>query len=407
MRCRRLLLLCLWLAASSAWADGRICASRDVLLFGNQVTGTAVTQTAVVSNCGDAPFLFTEVSVHPATAPAYHVASTCASGQSLSPGQACRVDVTFAPTSAGQLSGAVWLLNTTSTGTQLVTFYGRGIDATSGTASLKLSPSPLVFDAQVVGTTSATRTLSIQNLGPGPLTLRALVINGPAAWDYGIEGTCGIGESLAAGGACELYVYFTPATTGVRAAQLNVDAPELANLAVMSISGTGITAAPPPAPPAPVDVVEYFHAPLNHYFLTADPVEAAALDAGLLGPDWKRTGQSFRGYAGGTSGGGAVDACRFFGTPGLGPSSHFYTGNAAECAAVRTIALWLDEGIAFRALAPVAGGCPASTQPVIRFFWPGTEVSQSRHRYARDPAVVAAMRAAAWIEEGPVFCSPP
>jgi hypothetical protein len=34
-------------------------------------------------------------------------------------------------------------------------------------------------------------------------------------------------------------------------------------------------------------------------------------------------------------------------------------------------------------------------------------VSQSRHRYARDAAAIAAMRAAAWIEEGPVFCSAP
>jgi hypothetical protein len=395
--------VCLCLVASSAWADGRICASRDVLLFGDQAVGTAVTQAAVVSNCGDAPFAFTEVSLHPATAPAYHVASTCATGQSLAPGQSCRIDVTFAPTAPAQVSGAVWLYNTTSTASQLVTFYGRGIDATSGTASLKLVPSPLVFAPQSVGTPSPPRTLTLQNLGPGPLTLRALVLNGPAAWEYGIEGTCGIGEALPAGRACELYFTFTPAATGVRPAQLNIDAPELASLAVMSISGTGVAA---PPPPTPVDVVEYYHAPLNHYFLTADPVEAAALDDGRLGTDWQRTGRGFKAYAAGTAGADAVDVCRFFGTPGVGPSSHFFTGDAAECAAVRGNPHWLDEGIAFRAILPAGGTCPASTDAVLRFFWPGAEVSQSRHRYARDPATIAALRGAAWIEEGPVFCSP-
>ena len=397
-------LLCLCVAASSAWADGRLCTSRDTLLFGNQPVGTAVAQTSVVSNCGDAPFSFTEVSLHPATAPAFHVASTCASGQSLSPGQACNLEVTFVPTSAGQVSGAVWLFNTTSAASQLVTFYGRGTEATSGTTAVRLTPSPLVFDPQVVGTTSASRTLAVQNLGPGPLTLRALVINGPAAWEFGVEGTCSLGVAMRAGEACELYFTFTPASTGVRPAQLNVDAPELASLAVMSISGTGVTTAP--APPA-VGVVEYYHAPLDHWFLTANPAEIAALDRGALGPDWKRTGLGFHAYAAGTTGGKAVDVCRFFGTPGIGPDSHFFTGNAAECAIVRTNPHWLDEGTAFRAVLPLAGACPAPTTPVLRFFRPGAEVSQSRHRYAADPATIAALRGAAWIDEGPVFCGLP
>jgi len=34
------------------------------------------------------------------------------------------------------------------------------------------------------------------------------------------------------------------------------------------------------------------------------------------------------------------------------------------------------------------------------------DVSQSRHRYVRDAAGLARMRAVASIEEGPVFCSP-
>jgi hypothetical protein len=45
--------------------------------------------------------------------------------------------------------------------------------------------------------------------------------------------------------------------------------------------------------------------------------------------------------------------------------------------------------------------------PVVRFFWPRTEVALLRHRYVVDPAEAARMRAAAWIEEGAVFCAPP
>ena len=39
--------------------------------------------------------------------------------------------------------------------------------------------------------------------------------------------------------------------------------------------------------------------------------------------------------------------CRFFGTPGKGLNSHFYTADAAECAKVKTLPAWTFEAIAF------------------------------------------------------------
>jgi len=182
-----------------------------------------------------------------------------------------------------------------------------------------------------------------------------------------------------------------------------VDAPELASLAIVQMSGLGV-ASLPPAPT--VDVIEFYNAPLHHYFLTAVPEEAQAIDHGVVGPDWQRTGYGFRSYPADASVAGALEVCRFFGTPGIGSSAHFYTADPSECAGVEANPRWWYEGIAFRALLPVAGACPAATTPVVRFFWPGSEVSQSRHRYVRDVAEIARMRAAAWIEEGPVFCSP-
>jgi serine protease len=191
---------------------------------------------------------------------------------------------------------------------------------------------------------------------------------------------------------------------GTRQAQLNLDSPQLASLRTAAIRGSGVVGG---AALTAVDVVEFYNAPLNHYFITANPDEAAAIDRGAVGPSWARTGYAFRAYAAGTSGGGAVDVCRFFGTPHVGPSSHFFTGNAAECDAVRDNPSWIDEGIAFRALLPTAGACPAGTSTVVRFFWPGGVTVNSRHRYATDPTVIATMRAAGWIDEGPVFCGAP
>ena len=91
--------------------------------------------------------------------------------------------------------------------------------------------------------------------------------------------------------------------------------------------------------------VEFYNPTLNHYFITAYPEEAAALDAGTNVKGWTRTGGQFTVFTDPAPGLQAV--CRFFGTPGKGPNSHFYTADAAECAKVKTLPAWTFEAIAF------------------------------------------------------------
>jgi hypothetical protein len=402
-RIARLLLGIVGLAvASSAGAQGRFCATDDTFLFGNRPVGSSASATATISNCGDQAWSFTDVSIDPATGAAYHVSRTCATGLTLAPGGSCTVTVTFAPTVSGQTSGAVWLRNTTNTPDQLLTFYGRGVDTQGGTASLSFAPSVLSFAAQVVGTQSGGLTVQLVNHGPAPLTPSALVLNGPAAYDYSAIGDCNVGTPIAVGNSCSLTFFFQPAALGNRAANLVVDSPQLVNLAILPINGVGITIAP-----ADADVVEFFYPPLNTYFLTASPAEAAFIDAGGVGTAWVRTGFHFRAWTADNAASGALPVCRFTGTPDIGPSSHFFTVDDYECTVVKTNPYWLYEGVAFRALPPSGGVCAAGMTAVVRFFWSGTEVALLRHRYVVDPAEAARMRAAGWLEEGIVFCAPP
>ncbi len=161
---------------------------------------------------------------------------------------------------------------------------------------------------------------------------------------------------------------------------------------------------PAPAQPA-VDIVEFHHAGLDHYFLTASAEEADFIDRGGLGPQWTRTGRRLRGWPAGAQPANAVDACRFFGTPGLGPDSHFYTVNGAECAAVRQDRYWEFEGVAFRVLPLAGSGCAPGSEVVQRLYKPAADVTGMRHRYVIDDADVEAMLGAGWTLEGPVFCS--
>jgi len=63
--------------------------------------------------------------------------------------------------------------------------------------------------------------------------------------------------------------------------------------------------------------VEYYWAKKDHYFYAVDPAEIAALDA-LGGKPWARTGESFKVFVSGSSGGQGTAVCRYYGLPGAG-----------------------------------------------------------------------------------------
>ena len=60
--------------------------------------------------------------------------------------------------------------------------------------------------------------------------------------------------------------------------------PVLRHLAIFAMVVTSAWSAPSAA-----DVVEYYHSTLDHYFITADAAEQAAVDSGAAGA-WRRTG---------------------------------------------------------------------------------------------------------------------
>jgi hypothetical protein len=394
------------LVSGQALADARMCTSADTLLFGNRDVGTSTVQHASVTNCGDAPFSFTGVFPHSANGPAWLVATTCATGQTLAAGASCSVDVTFAPTMTGQTSGGLWLHNTTVTPDQLLTFYGRGVTSAAGTSVLDFSPAQAQFGDTPVGQQAGPLQLLVRNVGAASVVPSALVINGPDAYEFstlssGDASDCEVGSAIAPGSSCRMNFFFRPQASGARRAQLVIDAPQLAGLVTVALGGNGATPVPT------VDVVEFHDAQDGQYFLTADAAEIAFIDGGGLGAAWSRTGMRFAAWPRDEMRApGALPVCRFFGVPGVGPNSHFYTADAAECALVTANPHWIAEGVAFRALLPTGGACPTGDTTIQRLWIAGADPTASRHRYVADASLIAPMLAADWVLEGPVFCAP-
>src|SRR6185295_19939799 len=100
-------------------------------------------------------------------------------------------------------------------------------------------------------------------------------------------------------------------------------------------------------------------------------------------------------------------ACRFVGTPGVGPQAHFYTIDPAECDAVRDDPRWRYEGQDFQASGLGAPGrCADAQRPVYRAYNDGFATNTSNHRYITSPRLYDSMLKSCWIGEGPVFCVP-
>ena len=142
---------------------------------------------------------------------------------------------------------------------------------------------------------------------------------------------------------------------------------------------------------------EFFHADFGHYFVTAFPDEAAAIDAGVV-KGWQRTGNRFSVYAAAGANGSPV--CRFFSTSFAPKSSHFYTPFATECVTVKQNRNWQFEAVAFyMQLADANGNCAAGTVPLYRLYNNGAGGAPN-HRYTTSAALSNQMITAGWVSEG-------
>ena len=160
------------------------------------------------------------------------------------------------------------------------------------------------------------------------------------------------------------------------------------------------------AVPKVMYAVEYYHAQLDHYFVTADPAEVDYLDTGHF-PGWQRTGMGFNVFDPADTTGMGVPVCRFYGSPAYGLDTHFYSGSATECADTQRNwpAQWMLESTnVFRIAMPnmMSGACPMGTTPLFRTWNRRTD---SNHRYTMDQAVQRGMMGHGGMAEG--YGNPP
>ena len=455
------------------------------IAFDAQPTGMPSGRRGVaLRNLGGVDLGVTIVGVSGPDAASFSVGGSCGPASTLQsatidrPGGACDIDVVFMPAAARAHQATLTVAyagSTTFPSKQAIALTGSG--STPAVAAISLDASAIEFGEILAQASAPSRTITVANPGSAPLSLTAIETGGVNGAEFGLSGTClnGIFNApvrVAPGRSCTIVVGFSPQGAGSRNATLSIRHDASAGVSRVAMHGVGIAAGCPlPQPPAdfltlacpagqtgsltqsrsyscsgttwtagafttvandcrsagrgaPLSLVEYRNGPLDHYFVTADPAERAAIESGLAGPGWERTvtlghvwDPGVAGIAGmagiaGTAGAGDRTAiCRFYGNPQvgadghrLGPNSHFYSADPDECEAVRRDRGWVFEGVVFEAMKAVAGACAPALVAVRRNYNQRFRENDSNHRYSVDPVVGAQMTARGWADEGVVFC---
>ena len=141
----------------------------------------------------------------------------------VAPSGTCTITVRFNPTTVGDKSATVSIAHNAAGSPSVVTLTGAGSIPTGPIIAL---PADTAFGTRQVGTTS-TKSITVSNLGPGPLTVTSVTVDGPFAVNpFTVNlGTCA-GAQVAAGRSCRLSATFTPITTA--------GGPFIGNLTVVS-----------------------------------------------------------------------------------------------------------------------------------------------------------------------------
>ncbi len=186
------------------------------------VGGPSTPLPVTITNFGGSPLNITTLSV----SSGFSETDNC-TGATIPGGSSCTASIAFAPTTQGTVNGTFTVNdNSFNLGaTQVIAITGTG---TAPAATV--SPSSLGFSSQIVGTTSAAKTVTLTNSGTGPLTMSNISTAAP----FSQTNNC---TTLAAGAFCTINVSFSPSAVGTATGTLTIN--DNAGTQTVSLSGRG------------------------------------------------------------------------------------------------------------------------------------------------------------------------
>ena len=136
----------------------------------------------------------------------------------IAPNATVTVDVTFLPATTGAKSAALTITDNATGSPQTVALTGTGV-----APAISLTPSSVTFADQLQGTTSASKTVTVQNTGTSDLVISSIVLGGSNSADYAMTAPA-TPLTIAPNASSTITLTFTPSATGSRSGDHHADA---------------------------------------------------------------------------------------------------------------------------------------------------------------------------------------
>src|ERR1700678_3278375 len=217
-------------------SSANVTANPTSLSFGNQAQGTTTaSQPVVIVNVGASLVTISSVVASANFGETDSCPATLVAGNTE--GSSCVLNVTFTPTVTGTLTGNVTVTYTNAGSqtpqTTTITLTGTGTAGAGGTISI--APTTLTFGSQAVGTTSATQTVTVSNIGGTAVTFTSIATSGDFA-----GATLAQCPSLAVEATpCAFQIAFKPTATGTRTGAITFSDNATGSPQTVTLTGTG------------------------------------------------------------------------------------------------------------------------------------------------------------------------
>ncbi len=230
------------LSGTGVAAAPAVSLSPTSLAFGQQPVGTSsASQNVTLTNTGTAALTISSIGLTGTNSGDYAQTNTCPiSPATLGVGANCTISVNFSPTAAGSRTASVSISDNAPGAPHTV-----GLTGTGTRPAVTLTPTSLGFGTQLVGTSSAAQSSTLQNTGNAPLVISSIGLTGANAGDFAQLSDCPLSPStLAVGASCTISVTFSPTAAGSRTASVTISDNAPGAPHAVALSGTGVAAAP-------------------------------------------------------------------------------------------------------------------------------------------------------------------
>jgi len=202
-----------------------------MLPFGFQMLGApSGAMDVTLFNTGNAVLDISSIAITGANSGDFSFTTTC--GTSLAAGTDCTISVIFTPTVIGARSADLVInSNDLLAPTIVIPLSGTG-------SFLRVLPSTLVFDAQLIGSKGAEQAVTVTNLGPDTVIINSVTLTGANTADFQLKNKCK--SSLPAGSSCSINIKFSPTAAGTRVAAISVSYVDPTSPQTVLLSGTGV-----------------------------------------------------------------------------------------------------------------------------------------------------------------------